>query len=67
MDITGHSTDYVTDVAFYTALTRFAERQSRRWPGLYVNGRPVDPASPPPLGAAGGGDGGSGGRHRSRP
>jgi hypothetical protein len=47
MDISGYSSDFVTDSAFYTALTRFAQRQLGRWPGLHIDGRPVEPASLP--------------------
>ncbi|MFF7159275.1 hypothetical protein [Streptomyces sp. NPDC008139] len=47
MDISGHSSDFVTDSAFYGALTRFADSRLRRWPGLHIDGRPVEPGSLP--------------------
>ncbi|PBC82113.1 hypothetical protein SAMN05428945_3331 [Streptomyces sp. 2224.1] len=39
MDITGYSSEFITDHAFPEAVKRFALRQARRWPGLLLDGR----------------------------
>ncbi|POX55405.1 hypothetical protein C3489_10150 [Streptomyces sp. Ru71] len=40
MDLTGHATDFVVDTSFPDAMPRFVELSLRRWPGLYLCGRP---------------------------
>ncbi|MFI1308064.1 hypothetical protein [Streptomyces sioyaensis] len=41
MDITGYSSDFITDHAFPGAMKRFTLRQVRRWPGLFLDGERV--------------------------
>lgn len=41
MDITGHSSDFITDRAFPEVMKRFTLRQVRRWPGLFLDGERV--------------------------
>jgi hypothetical protein len=41
MDVTGHSTDYIVDVSFPQAMTRFVRRGQQRWAGLFLYGEPV--------------------------
>lgn len=41
MDVTGYSSEFITDRAFPAAMKRFTLRQVRRWPGLFLDGERV--------------------------
>ncbi|MEU6681390.1 hypothetical protein [Streptomyces sp. NPDC046925] len=41
MEITGHSSDFIVDGSFSTAMKQFVMRQHRHWPGLFLYGEPV--------------------------
>ncbi|MGW8553274.1 hypothetical protein [Streptomyces tubercidicus] len=41
MDITGYSSDFITDHAFLVAMNKFTQRQAQRWPGLFLDGERV--------------------------
>ncbi|MGX1762353.1 hypothetical protein ACWIG5_36570 [Streptomyces lydicus] len=41
MDVTGHSSDFITDHAFLAAMKKFTQHQARRWPGLFLDGEKV--------------------------
>ncbi|MFH8487951.1 hypothetical protein [Streptomyces longisporoflavus] len=45
MEITGHSSDFIVDTSFATAMKQFVARQHRHWPGLFLYGEPVDAES----------------------
>lgn len=41
MEPTGHATDFVVGTSFPDAMARFVRLSQRRWPGLFLCGRPL--------------------------